>query len=714
MNRKNARVLSGFIFLLLVSLTVSVNENWVSAVPFSPYIMVMPEETLDPAILPGMNYTISVYTDYSGSDVAAWDLSLTFNPSVFQMGFDTTDTWIGDGVAVTFTASKVPVVEFSEEVYVDEVLMTRFVNYTMFIDTGEIIFTTPPSSGAEIKAEYTWTGVVNGNLITAEKDPSATFLPGTFDNTAGKLSMAGAFFNYASPPPPATSGPGTFANVTFRVVGYGSSNITLGEETKLWGPAQPPLYLFAYKIIDAAQPPGSVNPPYGSDHIGHGYFENINDVAITDLVTPTTAILGDLVAVNVTIANKGSAAATYNLTVYANTTLIGNQTGNNLAAGETTTLPFIWDTAAMAVGNYTINATAWLPPGDNPQDNTRNVATEIKTLHDVAVTDLEVSDAFTGDFVPVKVTVANQGTFEENVNVTIYYQSEIAGIRKVVNTTVFSLGKRPTSEVIQTIWNTTGLNIGKCTINATITIDALYTDEDLSDNMLPKLLTLSRGHDVVIDLSVTPKVLVGETVAINVTVQNVGGLDEGLVKINVTSGTTAIGSQQIPSLTVGNSVTFPFAWSTTGLSPGIYTIDAEAILDKDEELTNNRDAKTTVVAAPTEIVAGHIIGTVTDTAGNPIEGAHVSAGSSSASTNATGNYSLELSAGTYTVTVSASGYKNSSKTDVNVVSGATTTVNFTLEPNEQPNILLYAAAAIGIAVVLIGALVYLRKRKKTA
>jgi LPXTG-motif cell wall-anchored protein len=51
---------------------------------------------------------------------------------------------------------------------------------------------------------------------------------------------------------------------------------------------------------------------------------------------------------------------------------------------------------------------------------------------------------------------------------------------------------------------------------------------------------------------------------------------------------------------------------------------------------------------------------------------------------------------------------------VNVVSGATTTVNFTLEPNEQPNILLYAAAAIGIAVVLIGALVYLRKRKKTA
>ena len=325
MTRKSARVLSGFVFLLLVSMTVSVNEIWVSAVPLSPYIMVVPEKTLDPAIVPGKNYTISVYTDYTGSDVAAWDLSLTFNPSVFQMGFDTTDTWIGDGVAVTFTASKVPVVEFSEKVYVDQILMTRFVNYTMFYGTGELIFTTAPSLGAEIKAEYTWTGVVNGNLITAEKYSGAVFIPGTFDNAVGKLSMAGAFFDYPPPPPdpPTTSGPGTFANITFRVVGYGSSNITLGQETKLWGPAQPPLYLFAYKIIDAAQPPGRTEIPYGSDHIGHGYFENINDVAITNLVTPTTAILGDLVAINVTIANKGGAAATYTIPVYANTTLIG-------------------------------------------------------------------------------------------------------------------------------------------------------------------------------------------------------------------------------------------------------------------------------------------------------------------------------------------------------------------------------------------------------
>jgi uncharacterized membrane protein len=105
---------------------------------------------------------------------------------------------------------------------------------------------------------------------------------------------------------------------------------------------------------------------------------------------------------------------------------------------------------------------------------------------------------------------------------------------------------------------------------------------------------------------------------------------------------------------------------------------------------------------------------VTDATGNPIEGVLVTAGSSSASTNATGDYSIELPAGNYTVTVSASGYESSSETDVNVVAGATTTVNFMLEPSEPSNILLYAAAAIVIGVVVTGTAVYLRKRKRTA
>jgi hypothetical protein len=69
--------------------------------------------------------------------------------------------------------------------------------------------------------------VSNGDLITTAKHSSATFVPGSFNNTVGKLSLTKAYFYHISPPPFRTSGPGTLANVTFRVIGYGISDINI-------------------------------------------------------------------------------------------------------------------------------------------------------------------------------------------------------------------------------------------------------------------------------------------------------------------------------------------------------------------------------------------------------------------------------------------------------------------------------------------------------
>jgi hypothetical protein len=754
--------------------------------------MVLPEKTVDTTIEPGMNYTISVYTNYTENDVWSWEFSLTFNPSVFQMGFDREDTWTGDNLTVSFMTSKAPVVSGSEKIYVNHTLMTN-ANYTITYGTGEIIFIVAPSLGAEVKAEYTWTGLTNGDLISTAKDPSAKILPGTIDNTMGKLSLTTAFFFYSSPPPPTTSGPGTLANATFRVIGYGFSDITLGKDTRLVGPAQPPDYLFDYNIIDASLPPSGANKPYGSDHIGNGRFENIDDVAIIGLTTPTKAILGDSIAINVTVANAGNVTRTFNVTVYVNTALVGNQTVSNLAEREIATLAFDWNTTNMPVGNYVINATAWLPPEDEPKDNTKTATTDVKTLHDVAIISLEIQDeANQGDFVTIEVFVLNQGTFEENVNLTIYYQRRVQYPErpKGFNTTIFTLGKRPTSRTIQTDWNTTGLDKGSYTINATVTID---TDEDLSDNILAKLIALNLGHDVSItEVSATPKVFVGETVAISVIVQNIGGLNETLVEVKVTSGTVIIGSQQIQSLNIGNSVTISFTWSTVGLNPQTYGINATAILNTDVDQTNNKKTVPVVVAAPAGMIAGrikdastgnpieavvvtcstyanttradgsyrladvlagnytvtaskngyqissqtgvrvvagqitnlnftltplttgHISGKVKDAStGNPIEGARVTVGGSSVSTNATGDYIIELVAGTYDVAVSADGYASSSQTGVNVAAGTTTTVHFTLNLSQPLNILPYAVAAVAISLAIVGTAIYLRRRKKT-
>ena len=73
--------------------------------------------------------------------------------------------------------------------------------------------------------------VNNGNLITEDEDPTARFNV-TINQAIGEVSI-GAYFYYLTPPPYTTSGPGTLASVTFRVLDVGTSALTLGKATKL-------------------------------------------------------------------------------------------------------------------------------------------------------------------------------------------------------------------------------------------------------------------------------------------------------------------------------------------------------------------------------------------------------------------------------------------------------------------------------------------------
>ena len=50
----------------------------------SPYIAVIPHSTVDPGLTPDMSYTVSIYTDYNGSDVWSYDFSLSYNPNVLN------------------------------------------------------------------------------------------------------------------------------------------------------------------------------------------------------------------------------------------------------------------------------------------------------------------------------------------------------------------------------------------------------------------------------------------------------------------------------------------------------------------------------------------------------------------------------------------------------------------------------------------------------
>ena len=90
-----------------------------------------------------------------------------------------------------------------------------------------------------------------------------------------------------------------------------------------------------------------------------------HDVAVTDL-KPYKAIFGKgyVGNVSVAIANPGGYAETFNVTVFANTTVISVIENVNLAAGDSTNRTVLWNTTSFSYGNYTLQAIADAVPGE--------------------------------------------------------------------------------------------------------------------------------------------------------------------------------------------------------------------------------------------------------------------------------------------------------------------------------------------------------------
>jgi len=552
-----------FLIISLVLCIFSVNFNVGSAVEY-PGIMVIPESTWNETLTPGMNYTVSIYTNYTDDDVWSYQFVLYYDPNVLHGGINNTDTWVGDGDEDRFDATMEPMAWHSEKVYLNGTLQTRYVDYDVrYGTTNAIRFPTPPGVGANITMSYLYDGVVNGDLITTDKHPNALFDAGDFNNTIGKLGMTTAWFDYATKPPPTTSGPGILANVTFTVVGLGFSDITIGPETKLigWDPLAGPPGGDQYNIIWAADEP---------DHIQHGFFCNIpqsHDVAVS-LVAPSTAPVDQSVPINVTVVNEGTYDENVNLTVYYDTTVI-NSTTFTLEKGSSKPFSWSWNTSGLdpSPPAYTINATATVlvsaenPTGvdDDPADNTDTQTVNLQLVHDVAVVSLDAPETATVEQpVPINVTVVNEGSYDEEVTLTVYNDTT------VIDSTSFTLAKGPTSNTVDFSWDTSGLVQGPHTINATAVI---ASDSDLSDNNKTKSIELQLRHDVAVSL-VAPS---------NVTVANEGSYSED-VSLTVYNDTTVIDSTSFTLAKGPTSNTSSFSWDTSGLdpSPPAYTINATA------------------------------------------------------------------------------------------------------------------------------------------
>jgi parallel beta-helix repeat protein len=87
-------------------------------------------------------------------------------------------------------------------------------------------------------------------------------------------------------------------------------------------------------------------------------LRNIN-VAFTNMTISKSVVgQGRSFAVNATVQNQGNLEETFNVTLYANTTIIASQ-AVTLASGNSSIITFAWNTSSQVYGNYNISAYAW-------------------------------------------------------------------------------------------------------------------------------------------------------------------------------------------------------------------------------------------------------------------------------------------------------------------------------------------------------------------
>jgi hypothetical protein len=167
------------------------------------------------------------------------------------------------------------------------------------------------------------------------------FLEPELNNTGGYALVGCTRRTYDA----GASGNGVLATITFRVLDEGSSPLELQSSSKLRSWNGSTLVPLSFAMVD-----GSFSWPL---------FVLIHDVVVTDVVaSPLTVVTGDLVSVNVTVANRGNLTESFDVTLYCGSWVIQSQTVSGLVPGVARTLVFEWDTRDISAGDYVLTAIA--------------------------------------------------------------------------------------------------------------------------------------------------------------------------------------------------------------------------------------------------------------------------------------------------------------------------------------------------------------------
>ena len=150
------------------------------------------------------------------------------------------------------------------------------------------------------------------------------------------------------------------------------------------------------------------------------------NIAVRNLIPlETSAKIGSILYLNATVANEGYFAETVNITLYANSTIVGTWNITLTGRSENTVI-FIWNTTNSLTGNYTISAYAEPVPGEtNTTDNlyVDGIVQIVPPIHDIAITNITFSKQYPAinETIQIYVTIENRGTLTETFDVCVNY-----------------------------------------------------------------------------------------------------------------------------------------------------------------------------------------------------------------------------------------------------------------------------------------------------
>ena len=291
----------------------------------------------------------------------------------------------------------------------------------------------------------------------------------------------------------------------------------------------------------------------------------VHDLAVTAVtVDPVNIPFNQAPHISVKVRNQGNFNEIFNVTVYCNSTLIGMESDVPLFPGASKPLTFEWaaltGTNTTQEGVYIIMANVTKIANETDiDDNSLNIT---KTMRLLPYPNFIYS--------PTPPAVGQTITFDASSSYSpgIPAPGELPGI---ITSYKWDFGDGTTS--------TGKFALQTHTYNKRGTYSVTLTVTDIRGLTETYWETVSVGHDhdvAVIDVTpLSTEATSGGQVSVNVTVTNKGTWNETFT-VFLYYDDTQVSSQSVTDLVKNANTTLTFAWDTTGVAAGTYTIEATA------------------------------------------------------------------------------------------------------------------------------------------